>query len=281
MGVGLTDRAATLGKRTTGEAGTSGATWPSCPTCGYNLTGLPTPRCPECGEAFDWEAVYRATGDEPQIAFERWTGRRRWAGFVVTWLTVLAAPWVFARQAVRRVGLRPAMAFGGVCLAAAIASLATGADVAFLLGWLPTCGVGIVTQALLLTLADWSHWGAWRRSMVFWVAIGGYTSAIVPTEIIAGPPPLLLSDLVRWASTGRLGGPFNAFEMWPHGVQLAIWLLGLGACFAARQRSRGVGVVIAGGAAGLLMLVLLIHYAAIVEYVGWPLCSFLDDRLPL
>jgi len=35
---------------------------PTCPTCSYNLTGLPGNRCPECGLVFNWRVVRKRTG---------------------------------------------------------------------------------------------------------------------------------------------------------------------------------------------------------------------------
>ncbi len=33
---------------------------PTCPNCGYNLTGLTACRCPECGKQFTLETLWRS-----------------------------------------------------------------------------------------------------------------------------------------------------------------------------------------------------------------------------
>ncbi|MCH7813522.1 MAG: hypothetical protein IID40_05825, partial [Planctomycetes bacterium] len=56
---------------------------PSCPNCGYNLTGLTSPRCPECGVVFRRKEVeqrarelsvetvrLRGVNDVPRVGFK-------------------------------------------------------------------------------------------------------------------------------------------------------------------------------------------------------------------
>ena len=56
---------------------------PTCPACGYNLSGLSACRCPECGTTFVLETLWRSPvflrGDRKQETDERPAAKARGA----------------------------------------------------------------------------------------------------------------------------------------------------------------------------------------------------------
>lgn len=44
---------------------------PTCPNCGYNMTGLEEPRCPECGHRYTWDEIRRRMADQEVHKAER------------------------------------------------------------------------------------------------------------------------------------------------------------------------------------------------------------------
>lgn len=264
-----------------------------CSQCGYNLTGAVSPRCSECGWEIDWARVRAEAGlGPPQILFEKVRWYWKPLAWIATAATVIATPWIFARQAVRRVSVWHAAAFGGVC--AAGPAVWEGVGGRWLLGsiawaWLAAAVTQVVVQALLLNLLDphgWRGWRSWRASMRFWLCVGGYTSAIMVTEIIGGPPLLALTDLWEFCIDCLNEGLAEAWRslhngfvtpQWWSWLQLGSWLAALGCCLYQRQRAayasrvRAVALAVAAGA---LMLWL---YSASVEVVGVWVAGFLDS----
>lgn len=71
---------------------------PTCPSCGYNLTGLVEPRCPECGQGFHWQFVEKKARMQwlealglkslpSDVRFGFWLAVAAW-GWTVLWLLV-------------------------------------------------------------------------------------------------------------------------------------------------------------------------------------------------
>jgi len=264
------------------HGGASEANPPRCPYCEYIVAGLPQPRCPECGAAFTWDEARRSGTSPPAIAFERARGARKLPAFLVTWLTVMFAPWVFARQAAGRIDGRHALAFGGACFAftwlAMIDALvgSGGADLSFMIAWGTAALAQILAQTLVLYAIDVPHHRPARASLGFWLAIGGYTSAVMTTEIFHGPPPLEWDMLLKpplSPAAGRMLSP--AFELVAHGVPMLLWLAGL-ACVVFTRIRRAWGAHLAGGMALLAVALVYVLSIAVVQWVGWPIGAWLD-----
>lgn len=251
----------------------------SCPSCSYNLTGLTLPRCPECGSEFDWDAVRRAACDKPAIAFERARGLQRLPAFVLTWVTVLFAPWIFARQIMRHYRLGPALLFGALCFVPMSIRYVffEGVDPAYF-AWLSTAAIYILAQAALMIGLDPHGWRQPRATFLFWLAVGGYTSAIVVSEAIWPAPLLGIRDLwiTIWYQWNCLLDPTlpKRLGIQPLGVewygflQLTLWFIGLICCYWLRLGDLEIGPV--KRVLGLVLVVLLLInlYAVCVEPIG-------------
>lgn len=246
---------------------------PRCPHCEYNVTGLPQPRCPECGREFTWREAWECVCPPPQIALERATGAGQIAGFVQTWLTVLALPWVFGKQAAKRISVKSGLIFGGVCFSFCWISALPGlfndpAPPNFIVAWCVTGAVHVVTQTVVLFGLDWPHWRRWRESVKFWLSIGGYTSAIVVTEIVYGPPLVDFSSLPDLFSSGR--GTFFSMpaEPWIHWSQIGAWLIGLACIMFARLRSSKLSRLVAAWITAVAVVAVYHLFVVSILFVG-------------
>ncbi len=213
---------------------------PRCPHCEYLLLGLAEPRCPECGRETTWEAARNAGARPVRIAFERAHGLAKVPAAFVTWLTVVFLPWVFAGHAAL---------------------------------------VQISVQAFFLAALDGKHRDRFWASVGFWLGAGGYTSAIMVTEIFNGPPLFIFHDFLDQLDRLVGGAASRTFPTWPDSLwpylQVVSWLAALATLLVARTRRFDViGVLLGLMTAALLFLM----YMLCVEYVGMGVFNFLDHR---
>jgi hypothetical protein len=215
------------------------------------------------------------------IAFERARGWGKVPAFFVTWATVLFVPWVFARQIVRRAGARDGILFGLVCFTTTLAAFGIDMDGGFWVTWMCTAAVYVALQTGALALIDWPGWRAPAASLRFWLLVTCYTSAVIATEIVYGPPPLFLEDLWTLVHGTKPSGWFNEMYEWGGRAvvcwtQLGLWVGALAACYAARLRRARYAATVVWPAALLVAVSLIVLYAATLQYIGTAFSELFD-----
>ena len=183
-------------------------------------------------------------------------------------------PWIFARQAVRRLSTGWGLLFGALCfLPITVRNLIEGLD-QFYPAWLSAAAIYIIAQAMLMIGMDPHGWRKPAATFVFWLGIGGYTSAVVATECISHAPLLGWSDMYSTLAE-MCAGDFSDLDQFIRPstfhisfLQIVIWLLGLECCYVARLRKAGVSGGILILATIVCIAILLNLYAFCVAPVG-------------
>lgn len=252
-----------------------------CPQCEYNLTGLRDARCPECGLPFDPDELRKNPVGPPKVAFERAKGWVMVPAFVLTWLTTLFAGPAFAAQVLKRGSVRHAALFAAACFAITPLSVFFGADVAFIVAWLATAAVYLALQTVWLSVVAPAG-GAWRgASWRYWLIVGFYTSAVVPTEITNAPPIVTLASIadlfgIRGLGSTWTGGVMQNDHAELSWAQILLWLAGVAACAESRFRARRLPLAASLPLAVIVALTIFLLYAATIEHVGARIYQALD-----
>ena len=148
--------------------------------------------------------------------------------------------------------------------------------------WILTALACVVLEALMLWtlegLARTRHGPALR----FWLAAGGYTTAVVATEFYLGPPVLYLTDLFELATRHKVDDYQGSFfysglpEAAIYAAQIALWIAALVWILVARARRRGMAASRCAVLACSAVVLLVLLYAAAFQYIGWAIVWGLD-----
>ncbi len=201
---------------------------------------------------------------------------------------MLFAPWVFARQINRCASLSLGLVFALLCFVpgSIVLIVQSPDELWFLTTWVLTAAVYILVQTVLLALLDPARRGAWRRTLGFWLCVGFYTTAIVATEFVCGPPVVTLEELGDMLFERA---PYQALEyfvdddrfLWA--PQLLLWSAGLAVIFHHRCRLASWRRRPAILASVFLALGLLLLFVLHIDYVAMSILALIDrwfDVLP-